>query len=50
MGLEHLWILEPVVGPGTDTLWIPRDDCSALQMGHRCAEILPPHTLATSCL
>ena len=50
MGLEHLWILEPTVGPGTDPLWIPRDDWSALQMGHRCAEILTPHTLATRCL
>ena len=27
MGLEHLWILISVAGPGTNPLWILKDDC-----------------------
>ena len=27
MELEHLWILVSTVGPGTNPMWTPRDNC-----------------------
>ena len=32
MGLEHPQISVSVLGPGTNPLWIPRDDCMAFIM------------------